>query len=112
MLFSCEADENVSQPTLEGTYIGIFERNEVTSNVAINLDNGIFSGTSEMEKFPALCNGNYSISGDLIQFGNNCVWTADFDWSLILTDSWNYTFENSTLTLTNGIGDKYILTKQ
>jgi hypothetical protein len=112
MLFSCDSDENVSQPTFDGTYIGIFERNQVISNVTINLGNGIFSGTSETEKFPAICNGNYAISGNLIQFGNDCAWTADFDWSLILTDSWNYTFENSTLTLTNGLGDKYILMQQ
>ena len=64
------------------------------------------------EKFPAICNGNYLISSNTIEFENVCVWTAEFDWTLILGENWNYTKENNILIMTKSNGDKYTLTKQ
>ena len=107
----CSNDDNV-QPNIEGQYVGTFQRNGNTSNVELSLDNGGFSGESEIVKFPAICNGIYSISNSTIAFENQCPWTAEFDWSLILSRTWNYSFTNNTLTLTNSTGDIYILTKQ
>jgi|TARA_B110000879_G_C11177837_1_gene516961 hypothetical protein len=104
-------DEN-AQPEISGAYIGIFERNGNTSNIELNFMNGIYSGESEIEKFPAICNGNYSISNNTIEFENVCVWTAEFDWTLILGENWNYTKENNILIMTKSNGDKYTLTKQ
>jgi len=109
--FACNNDFEV-QPNFDGKYVGIFERNGNTSNVELNLNNGIYFGESETEKFPAICNGNYSVTKNSIDFENLCAWTAEFDWSLILGESWNFTFENNILTLTKSNGDKYILTKQ
>ena len=104
-------DEN-AQPEISGAYIGIFERNGNTSNIELNFMNGIYSGESEIEKFPAICNGNYLISNNTIEFENVCVWTAEFDWTLILGENWNYTKENNILIMTKSNGDKYTLTKQ
>jgi hypothetical protein len=104
-------DEN-AQSEISGAYIGIFERNGNTSNIELNFMNGIYSGESEIEKFPAICNGNYSISNNTIEFENVCVWTAEFDWTLILGENWNYTKENNILIMTKSNGDKYTLTKQ
>ena len=104
-------DEN-SQSEINGEYIGFFERNGNTSNIELNFTNGIYSGQSETEKFPAICNGNYSISNNSIEFENVCVWTAEFDWTLILDENWNYTIENNILIMTKSNGDKYTLTKQ
>ena len=107
---ACSSDDD--QPNIEGEYIGIFERNGNTSNVELNFTNGIFSGDSETVKFPAICNGNYSISNKTIEFENLCIWTAEFDWTLVLGENWNYTFINNILTMTKVNGDKYTLTKQ
>ncbi len=107
---ACNSDDD--QPNIEGEYIGIFERNGNTSNVELNFANGIFSGDSETVKFPAICNGNYSISNKTIEFENLCIWTAEFDWTLVLGENWNYTFINNILTMTKVNGDKYTLTKQ
>ena len=104
-------DEN-AQSEISDAYIGIFERNGNTSNVELNFMNGIYSGESEIEKFPAICNGNYSVSNNTIEFENACVWTAEFDWTLILGENWNYTKENNILIMTKSNGDKYTLTKQ
>tara|TARA_B110000116_G_scaffold266126_1_gene276374 strand:- start:855 stop:1241 length:387 start_codon:yes stop_codon:yes gene_type:complete len=105
-------DVENAQSEISGAYIGIFERNGNTSNIELNFMNGIYSGESEIEKFPAICNGNYSISNNTIEFENVCLWTADFDWTLILGENWNYTKENNILIMTKSNGDKYTLTKQ
>ena len=113
-MLSCSKNETeVSIPTTtNGNYIGIFERNGITSNVQLNLNNGVFNGQSATDKFPALCSGTYLIAGNTITFENGCAWTAEFDWTLILTGEWNYTFNGTTLLLTKSNGDKYTLTQQ
>lgn len=109
--FACNKNDNTDS-TLEGKYVGIFERNNTNSKVELNFTNGAFSGESETVKFPAICNGIYTISENSIEFENQCVWTAEFDWTLILRENWNYTLNNNILILTKTNGDKYTLTKQ
>lgn len=110
--FACNSDDENSRPEINGEYTGVFERNEKTSNVVLNLNNGIYSGESKTVKFPAICNGNYSISNNSIQFQSKCAWTAEFDWTLILDNEWSYSLNGDILILTKSNGDKYTLTKQ
>ena len=112
MTLACNNDDENPQSEINGEYVGIFERNGNTSNVELNINNGIYSGESDIVKFPAICNGNYSVSSNLIMFQNECIWTAEFDWTLILSDEWNYDLNGNTLILTKSNGDKYTLTKQ
>ena len=72
VILSCNNDNENSQPEINGEYVGIFERGENSSNVELTFNNGNWNGESETEKFPALCNGNYSISGNVITFENAC----------------------------------------
>lgn len=97
---------------ISGNYIGVFERNGLSSNVQLNLNNGTFIGTSSIPRFPALCNGTYFTFNDIITFENNCTWTADFDWTLILSGEWNFNNSSNILILTKSNGDKYTLTRQ
>jgi hypothetical protein len=114
LALSCSESDDSNDPQLElnGNYTGIFERNGNTSIVQLNLENGNFSGESETDRFPAICNGNYSISDTAIAFENQCVFTADFDWTLILGENWSYSLTDEVLTLTKSNGDTYILNKQ
>ncbi len=112
VILSCNNDDENSQTEINGEYVGIFERGENNSNVELTFNNGNWNGESEVTKFPALCNGTYSNSGDVITFENACPWTAEFDWTLILGGKWNYNLNGNTLILTNTNGDKYTLTKQ
>ncbi len=114
IVFGCNKSNNNDEPEspgIEGNYTGTFERNGNTSNVTLLLQNNEFNGTSDTDRFPAICSGNYQISTDTISFENLCVWNADFDWTLILSGNWHYTFNNGTLTMTKD-GDRYVLIHQ
>ncbi len=112
IILSCNTDDENSQPEINGEYVGVFERDGNNSNVELTFNNGNWTGESEIVKFPALCNGTYSSSGNVITFENACFWTAEFDWTLILSGEWNYRLNGNSLILTKTNGDKYTLTKQ
>jgi hypothetical protein len=59
--FSACNDEG-SPNSINGEYTGVFERDGSSSAVELTFTNGVFTGESEIEKFPALCNGTYTIS--------------------------------------------------
>lgn len=110
-ILGCNKEADTIAP-LDGDYIGTFERDSISAEVALQFENGTYSGTSDRVKFPAICNGTYEVSGNTINFVNQCPWTADFDWSLILNDRWNISSNDDILILTNPIGDRYQLIKQ
>ncbi len=88
-LSACERQEDGYFEISGGTYTGTFQREMVwsesdTANITLVFSANKWSGTGDHEKYPALCHGTYSVNGDTIDFTNECVWTADFDWSLIL----------------------------
>jgi hypothetical protein len=91
-LSSCENDDNYNEQVtlLNGEYTGTFQRklswsNSSISNITLTFQFDKWSGSSDIIKYPALCRGTFSIVGDSIVFVNECAWTAEFDWSLILS---------------------------
>ncbi len=75
----------------DGLYKGIFYRSgssgiqSDTSQITITFSEENWKGQSSIEKYPALCQGTYAIDNDTIIFVNQCFWTAEFDWTLILS---------------------------
>ena len=111
-LSNCTTTTDFSSDPISGNYSGTFERNGVSTPVVITFDNGTFNGQSSVEKLPAICSGIYTTDGDQITFTNSCIWTADFDWTLILSDEWRYSINHSEVTLTKSNGDTYRLIRQ
>lgn len=103
-----------------GTYTGTFQRFSgehagKISMVEMNFDNGRWEGTSSIPKYPALCAGEYTLENGEITFTNECFWTAEFDWSLILSGTFKLkktstemTFEKTMGTGNSQIKDVYI----
>ena len=86
---SISACEKESIDILDGTYKGTFQRDIINSddeiaNITLILDKGVFKGSSDKSNYPAICQGTYSIKQDTIIFENQCMFTADFNWTLIL----------------------------
>lgn len=108
----------------DGTYAGTFQRELVwsksdTAHVTITFSSNTWHGTSDKVKYPALCNGTYSIDGSKINFNSGCAWSAEFDWSLILSGEYILTITGNTIEFSRDYRsstadtyvDKYRLTK-
>jgi len=119
-LSACSNDPVVYPDTLiaDGVYKGTFQRTgNAVSNVTLTFSGNTWQGQSDTPLYPAFCNGTFARSGsDSIHFENPCVWTANFDWTLILSNKYKITVNGNqveiTRTYSNGVKDIYLLTKQ
>lgn len=112
LFFACNRDDN-AELNIDGQYIGTFERNGIVANVELNFNNGSFSGQSDRPNFPAIFFGKYSTNSRFLKFENRQLFlTTEFDPNLILDGNWNFENNKNSLTMTNSIGDVYILRKQ
>lgn len=105
VLSSCEDGEDFPLTKLEGTYTGTFQRTSGTevgeiANVTITFENNMWEGQSEKYRYPAICKGTYQIKGQIINFENQCMFTADFDWTLILDGDFEINQTTDTFTMT------------
>jgi hypothetical protein len=123
LLFACQYNDLSNPPLKPGTYKGTFfrtykntdEPNYEVANVILTFTANQFSGVSDKVHYPAVCNGTYKISGYEINFTNACFFTADFDWSFILSGSYQIQSTGTLLTLQRTSGstiDQYYLTLQ
>ena len=105
----------------EGTYVGTFQRfgssGAPISNVTITFSGNNWTGESQIEKYPALCHGTYKTSGaDEITFEDACFWTAEFDWTLILSQDYKLKVVGNSIEISRnyngGYLDIYKLSKQ
>lgn len=80
-----EKDFPLPESQYEGTFMRLAPGSEgPEKSVSLTLINGRYTGISDSLRYPAICEGTYSIEGRRITFTNECAWTADFDWTLIL----------------------------
>jgi hypothetical protein len=120
---ACSKDEKGTYIS-NGKYIGTFKRDHAgsdfpTANVSITFISNLWTGQSDFTKYPALCHGSYKIEGNKIIFENECGWTTEFDWSLILSGEYSISIENGILEIsrdysntTDTFKDIYILEKE
>lgn len=111
-LVSCNKDKVDSfKPIDNGIYSGIFERDSYQANVTLTFNDSLFQGSSNVSRFPAICQGVFKQSTKTIDFANKCVWTADFDWTLIMSGTFEYSYDGTNLTFWKD-RETYKLTKQ
>lgn len=125
ILGSCESDKTNDLKIPDGTFIGTFQRQSVfggegdIANITITFSSYSWTGESDKAKYPALCHGKYKLEDENIIFTNECMWTADFDWTLILSGEYSYSLDGNLLQMTRDYRgpstdtylDKYILSK-
>lgn len=127
ILFSCDSHDKIDNPQIpDGTYTGSFQRNSVfggpgqVAHVSITFTSDSWSSESDFPKYPALCHGKYLIENQKIIFTNECAWTAEFDWSLILGGEYDYTIDTTGLKISRDYRsstadtyvDEYLLKKK
>lgn len=115
LLLACQKDNAEDSISFDGVFVGTFNRTGMdTSEVNIEFSANRFWGESDQAKYPAICGGSYETNNSTIVFSDSCTWTADFDWSLILNGTYNFSYNNSENTMriwrTNGtVTDEYFL---
>ncbi len=121
-VISCKKDKESNGSFADGTYIGTFQRQIAGGgkivDVTLNLNTGGYDGIHQSniyERYPVIGLGTYSTSGDKITFVDSLAYTADFDWTLILANEYNYSANGDSLTIFRQYGnlkDIYKLKKQ
>lgn len=121
VLSSCDAGILGDGVLTDGTYVGVFTRLDPLakyqpSNVTITITGDRFVGSSSIRNYPAICEGTFATDGRVVEFQNECMFTADFDWTYILGGTFQLETERNTLMLTKSYGagryDTYTLTRQ
>lgn len=117
---ACEKATTTVEPA--GVFKGTFQRMGVmtggVANVTLTFSGSQFTGQSDSPRYPAIGTGNFEAKADSVSFTNTSVWTADFDWSLILNGKYKVIVKGDSLELRkyyNGIAymeDVYKLKKQ
>jgi hypothetical protein len=108
---SCSKEKQIDEPwvcilPMSDTivYEGKFERITIagsqTSDVNLKFRNGVFTGASSVNNFPAIGQGTIeSYSTNKVVFKNTSYWTANFDWTLILNGEYEIRTTNDSLLL-------------
>ncbi len=86
---ACRKDSDNRSGYPNATYKGTFKRYNLagsqTANVTLVLEYPNYSGTSDIPKYPAIGQGTYYSDNEAkLRFTNKSLFTADFDWTLIL----------------------------
>lgn len=119
-IINCSSD-NSSDKILEGDFSGTFQRANstdqfATSEVSLTFENGTFEGFSDINEYPAICNGTFEVDETEVIFENTCAFTADFDWTYILDGTFEYTFSDDELRISRKYNstssDTYILVQE
>ena len=105
---------------LNGSYSGIFYRADPgsdydTASVTLVFEGNSYTGSGGQGYYPAICHGKFALSGEEIEFTNECFWTANFDWSYILSGKFRIVSEGGKIIMTAPRGDSghdvYVLRK-
>lgn len=101
--------EKLNLTALDGTYKGFFyyippNGTQVTkseSEISVNLSGKDYTSSGHANRIPAGGTGKYSVlANNEIEFHDEKVWTADFDWGLILNGNYKYEIKKDSLILT------------
>lgn len=108
VIVACD-DDTMNIDTISGTYQGTFGRSHPnakfeSSEVTLTFRDNGFTGTSEKSRYPAICHGSFEVNGNTITFTDSCIWTADFDWSLILSGDFEASTNGKELILKRTFG--------
>lgn len=122
MMASCSKSDRAESAlqSLTGSYTGTFKRYHIGENktapVNIQFEEGEWTGSSEILYYPAISRGVFRIvENEAVEFENQTMWPANFDWSYILDGTYLLHRNNDSLIFTrsygNGAVDVYRLAK-
>ncbi|MGM9479411.1 hypothetical protein ACS5PU_23515 [Pedobacter sp. GSP4] len=113
LFFGCKKPTNVDR-LIDGNYTGVLvvtnsaKAVPSTYPITISLKNGRFNitPTGNTSLKPSGGSGSYSFKNGTAHFADENVWTADFDWNLILNGEYEIQSNATDLTLTKKFNTK------
>ena len=88
---------------LTGTYSGTFYYHSPSTSssnpVAVTFSGNSYASTSNSNRIPAGGSGYFQVSNQQVQFKDINIWTADFDWGLILNGNYTSQIKGDSLIL-------------
>ena len=118
LFMSCNKDNSdttISEGKYKGTFTVTYNSGKQSGRTTLVLENGRFSCSGNPDRIPAGGSGTYSIDNGKITFVDENMWTADFDWGLILQGQYDYQFDGRNLKIFVGNDVpryEYLLVKQ
>ena len=119
LFMSCNKDNSgttISEGKYKGTFTVTYNSGKQSGRTTLVLENGKYSCTGNSDRIPAGGSGTYSLDNGKITFAEENMWTADFDWNLILEGQYDYQCNGRNLKISadkNGVGHyEYNLVKQ
>lgn len=123
VFISCSSNDNNTLVQVPyGNYTGTFtveytNGNTFSKPVTVRfIEENVYSSTGNTDYYPAGGNGTFEINGSTILFNDIGVWTANFDWNLILNGEYDFSLNGNELIISankNNVGFyKYELIKE
>ncbi|AFL83526.1 hypothetical protein Belba_0879 [Belliella baltica DSM 15883] len=117
---ACNSTDDMDPTLLQGQFTGTFERtvdgsSEGVESISLLLEGNSFSGEGGANRYPTICRGTFAVEGNKVNFSNSCFFTADFDWTLILSGDFRVERDEDELILSKNEGlivDMYRLVKK
>ncbi|WP_316805508.1 hypothetical protein [Pedobacter nototheniae] len=104
LLLSCKKDQVKGEPFISGNYEGTFNytngNKTAVSPAKISFGPTTYSSAAQPGRKPAGGAGKYTFNSNSFKFTDTHIWTADFDWSLILNGDYAYKVMGDSLILT------------
>lgn len=99
-LSNCEKEDlEIKEGTYHGTFTVTYDSGTQTGQTTLVLNNGRYTCSGNSNRIPAGGSGTYSFDKDKITFNDENFWTADFDWNLILSGEYNFSFDGKKLQI-------------
>jgi hypothetical protein len=109
IIVSAGCSDKLSVNTFNGTYAGEFYyvepgkplENTVSAPASVTFAAETFTSQGSSDRIPAGGSGKFEIlKNKLADFHDENIWTANFDWGLILNGKYNYEIKGDSLILT------------
>ena len=109
LIISAGCSDKLSLNALNGTYTGEFYyvepgkslEDKVAAPASLTFSGENYTSQGGPERIPAGGSGRFDIlKNKLVNFKDQNIWTANFDWGLILNGKYNYELKGDSLILT------------
>lgn len=114
-LASIGCSDSLTPGNYAGKFIVRYDSATLSGETTLRISDGQYTSDGNDNRIPAGGSGTYMLAGEKIIFRDENMWTADFDWNMILNGEYKYSLRGKQLELTratNRTSYRYVLTRR